>query len=211
MRSVDEKLRRSLRSGALWLQRLGAVGLAAVLVVIGAAELHAARQSRRLDDLRAAAASGSAQARRTAARAEIEKTGLVGRVEIERLGLRAMVEEGTSRATLRRGAGHLPESVLPGEDGNVVLAGHRDSVFRPLRDVVPGDVVRVMTLGGTYEYEVSWAAIVEPSDTRVLQPSSEALLTLVTCYPFAYVGPAPQRFVVRARRLAPGVAAADGL
>ncbi len=124
--------------------------------------------------------------------------GLVGRLEVPRLGLVAMVEEGVDQRTLRRAAGHLPGTALPGEAGNVVVAAHRDTFFRPLKDVRPGDALRFATPDGEFAYVVVSIDVVEPSRTDVLAASHGHEATLITCYPFSYVGPAPQRLVVRA-------------
>jgi len=125
---------------------------------------------------------------------------LVGRIEIPRLGVSAIVLEGISNKTLRRGVGHIPETSLPGAAGNAGLAAHRDGFFRALKDVRENDLITVKTLDGTFEYRVEWTQIVQPDDTQVLAGTGEPVLTLVTCYPFYYVGSAPERFIVRARR-----------
>jgi sortase A len=125
---------------------------------------------------------------------------LVGRIEIPRLGISAIVLEGISNKTLRRGVGHIPETSLPGAEGNAGLAAHRDSFFRALKDIHENDLITVKTLDGTFEYRVEWAQIVQPEDTQVLASTGQPVLTLVTCYPFYYVGSAPERFIVRARR-----------
>jgi sortase A len=123
---------------------------------------------------------------------------LVGRIDIPRLDLSAIVFEGTSDETLSRGVGHLIGSAGPGERGNLVLAGHRDTFFRELRNIRRGDEVNILGPQGEFEYQVESTAIVEPDQTEVLKPSDGATLTLITCYPFRYIGNAPQRFIVRA-------------
>src|SRR5262245_26006851 len=125
---------------------------------------------------------------------------LIGRIEIPRLGVSAIVLQGVDNKTLRRAVGHIPETPLPENGGNVGLAGHRDSFFRDLKDVRTNDVITLKTLEGTYQYRVEWTRIVEPEDTEVLAGTPVPALTLVTCYPFFYVGSAPERFIVRARR-----------
>jgi sortase A len=127
--------------------------------------------------------------------------GLIGRVEITRLGLSVIVVEGTSAHTLRRAAGHIEGTPLPGEQGNVGISGHRDTLFRPLKDVHQDDIVVVTTPAGEYRYRVVSTRIVSPEDTSVLNSDESEVLTLVTCYPFYFVGPAPDRFIVRAERV----------
>jgi len=127
--------------------------------------------------------------------------GVIGEIEVPRLGLKAIVVQGDSEELLRRAVGHLPETALPDEQGNVALAGHRDGLFRPLRNVRPGDTITLRTPEREFQYEVQWTAVVPPTAVRVLQPTSEPALTLVTCFPFYYVGAAPQRFIVRARKV----------
>jgi sortase A len=125
--------------------------------------------------------------------------GLIGRLEIPRLNVSVMVMEGDDDATLARAAGHLPETALPWERGNAVIAAHRDTFFRPLKNIREGDAIRMTTTRGTFEYRVTGTEIVEPDDLSVLAPTTVPALTLVTCYPFSYVGAAPQRFIIHAR------------
>jgi sortase A len=125
----------------------------------------------------------------------------VGRIDIPRLDLSAVVFEGTSDDTLARGVGHLRGSAGPGERGNLVLAGHRDTFFRALRNIRQGDEVNIKGPQGEFEYQVASTTIVDPDRTEVLRPSDSATLTLITCYPFHYIGNAPQRFIVRAVRV----------
>jgi sortase A len=118
--------------------------------------------------------------------------------------LSAIVLEGSDSRTLGLGVGRIPETAEPGESGNVVLSGHRDTFFRPLRGIRTGDRIAMVTRGGSYRYVVDWTAVVDPEDTATLKPTRDRSLTLVTCYPFRYVGSAPQRFIVRARQIEPG-------
>ncbi len=127
--------------------------------------------------------------------------GALGRIEIARIGLGAMVMEGTEGRTLRRAVGHIRGTPLPGQRGNVAIAGHRDTFFRPLRNVRPDDEITLTTLVGSYHYVVDSTEVVLPENTQVLDNSGDATLTLVTCYPFYFVGPAPKRFIVRAHRI----------
>jgi sortase A len=100
---------------------------------------------------------------------------------------------------LRRAVGHVPQTALPGQWGNIVLAGHRDTFFRPLRKIQAGDAIALKTPAGNFEYRVESTAVTAPTDVQLLKPTEDRSLTLVTCYPFYYVGPAPKRFIVRAR------------
>lgn len=127
---------------------------------------------------------------------------IVGRLEIPRLGVKAMVLEGVTPRTLALALGHIPGTALPGTAGNVGIAGHRDTLFRALRGVQAGDAIVLTTVEGSYEYRVRSCEVVGPRETRVLNDSPQPALTLVTCYPFYYVGPAPQRFIVHASRAA---------
>jgi sortase A len=132
---------------------------------------------------------------------------VIGEIQVPRLGLNVIVVQGDSFANLRRAVGHLAKSALPGEMGNVALAGHRDTFFRPLRNIQLGDEIRFKTRERSFEYRVESIEVVAPTDIRVLESSTGHELTLLTCFPFHYVGPAPNRFVVRARevdRMSPG-------
>jgi sortase A len=125
----------------------------------------------------------------------------LGEIELTRVGVTAMILEGTDDRTLRRAVGHIPGTPLPGQPGNVAIAGHRDTFFRALRNVREDDEITLMTLEGSYRYRVDSIKVVWPEDTEVLDNSGDDILTLVTCYPFYFVGPAPRRFIVRAQRI----------
>jgi sortase A len=125
----------------------------------------------------------------------------LGRIEISAIGLSAMIMEGTDARTLRRAVGHIPGTPLPGQRGNVAITGHRDTFFRPLLHIHKDDEIRLTTLRGSYRYLVDSLKVVEPEDIKVLDNSDDAILTLVTCYPFYFVGPAPKRFIVRAHMI----------
>jgi sortase A len=127
--------------------------------------------------------------------------GLIGRMEIPRLRLSTVVVEGLDRRTLRRAVGHIPGTALPGQAGNVGIAGHRDTFFRPLADIQVNDIILLNTQWGEYRYRVVFSQVVSPDDVAVLHPTSNEVLTLVTCHPFYFVGPAPDRFIVRAERV----------
>ncbi len=130
-----------------------------------------------------------------------EEGSLVGRIEIPRLGVSSLVLEGVTSATLRHGVGHIPRTSLPQLPGNVGLAGHRDTVFRALKDIRQGDLILLDTLAGSFRYQVDWTQVVQPDDLTVLAAADRPELTLVTCYPFYYVGSAPERFIVRGHRV----------
>jgi sortase A len=126
---------------------------------------------------------------------------VLGRVDVPRLGLSVAILQGTSSRTLRLGAGHIEGTPLPGEPGNSGIAGHRDTFFRSLKDIRKDDEIQFQTATGLLRYEVDWTKIVGPDDMSVLRSSGDdSTLTLVTCYPFYLVGPAPKRFVVHARK-----------
>ena len=125
---------------------------------------------------------------------------LIGRIEIPRVNVSAVVKEGVDTKTLSRAVGHVPSTALPGETGNFGVAAHRDTFFRGLRNVQKGDTIRVVTLAGVYLYRVDGMKIVWPKNVEVLDPTPDRTLTLVTCYPFNYVGSAPKRFIVQAKQ-----------
>ena len=126
--------------------------------------------------------------------------GLIGRLEIPRLNVSVIVMEGDDDSTLARAVGHVPGTALPWDVGNAVIAGHRDTFFRPLKDIQLSDTIRFTTPEGTTEYRVISTKVVSPNDTWVLDENSPDTLTLVTCYPFYYIGPAPKRFIVQAEK-----------
>jgi sortase A len=162
--------------------------------------LYQAQEHRALDELLlrqdgppASASDATAPARRAIAPGET-----VGRIEIPRLEVSAIIKAGTDARTLQLAVGHIPGTAFPGDTGNVGLAAHRDTFFRRLRDIKSDDEIRLTTPEGTYTYRVARTDVVEPTDVWVLDPTDHPALTLVTCYPFSYVGTAPQRFIVRA-------------
>jgi sortase A len=112
-----------------------------------------------------------------------------------------MILEGIDQKTMQRGVGHIPGTALLDQPGNVALARHRDTFFRTLRKIRKNDEITVETLEEAYRYRVDFTQVVAPDETELLNGSGDTILTLVTCYPFSFVGPAPQRFVVRAHRI----------
>ena len=125
----------------------------------------------------------------------------VGILEIARIGLSGVVVEGDDEGVLDRAIGHLPDTPLPWQSGNSAVAAHRDAFFRPLKDVRSGDLLRLRTPYGDFDYRVFETLIVAPEDLWVLEPTPVTMLTLISCYPFDYIGPAPERFIVRAERI----------
>lgn len=126
---------------------------------------------------------------------------VIARIEVPRLNLSAVAREGVDERTLDLAAGHVPGTALPGERGNAAFAAHRDTFFRPLRHIHEGDVITVTTPDAHYRYLVTSTRVVDPDDVSVLDPTPEPTVTLVTCYPFTYIGSAPSRFVVRGELL----------
>ena len=130
---------------------------------------------------------------------ELRDGDRIGKLEIPRLGLAVMVFQGVDETALVAGAGHVPGTPSPGGDGNVVIAAHRDTYFRKLSGILAGDRIRVATTRGIYEYVVESSETVDPEDTYVMESRDRNELTLITCFPFYFVGNAPQRFIVHAR------------
>lgn len=196
-----------MRTAAAWTERALLGGGALLLVTWAAvtleARLYGVQQERRLERILHDPRPAPPRRHRAPARKVrpmVASEDLVGRIEIPRLGLKAIVAEGVSAGTLRRAVGHLPGTALPGGDGNVVLAAHRDTFFRPLKDVREGDDIELTTPEGRYGYKVEATQVVDPGRTDLLEAEGPPRLTLVTCYPFYLVGSAPDRFIVRAVR-----------
>jgi len=132
----------------------------------------------------------------------LQDGALIGKIGIRRLGISAIVKEGVDAGTLGLAVGHIPSTALPGQNGNVAVAAHRDTLFRNLKDVKRDDEITLTTLDGEYLYRVVSFQVVDPTNVAVLNSSpGEMTLTLVTCYPFYFVGHAPRRFIVRARQV----------
>jgi sortase A len=180
--ALDWRLERALREGA------GAPAPSSV-----------AAEPAPVAEARLPAAARAAE-RKPAAVVEADED-VIGRLTAPRLGLSAVVAEGISRRTLRRAVGHVPGTALPWEDGNVALAAHRDTFFWRLKDVKVGDTFRLVTPRGRFEYVVRSLDVVTPERADLIARGQEPRLTLVTCYPFSMVGPAPSRFVVSAERV----------
>lgn len=123
---------------------------------------------------------------------------VIGRISIPRLHLSAIVEEGVDDVTLSRAVGHIPGTAFPGETGNIGVAGHRDTFFRALKDLQPQDEIDFTTHSGSFHYTVESLRVVEPDNIEVLKSEGGQTLTIVTCFPFQYIGNAPRRFIVHA-------------
>ena len=195
------------RKALRWLERLllivGIASLGYYAYVSAETAIYQAYETRELDAILASAparavAPATATPPPSRPRAAPDRGSAIGRIEIPRLGVNAVVRAGSDARTLRLAVGHIPGTSLPGEPGNSGFAAHRDTFFRRLGEIRPGDEVRIVTPEGTFRYEVEGTKVVQPSDVWVLDPTEQPALTLVTCYPFSYVGSAPQRFVVRA-------------
>lgn len=153
-------------------------------------------QEQRMNEEIGVRSAGLAQKVRAGAAAV--ESGRVGRIEIPRLHLSAIVMEGSDAKTLRHAVGHVRGTSLPGGTGNVVLSAHRDTFFWPLREIRNDDVIRVVTADGEYEYRVARIQVVAKEEVGVMASRGRATLTLITCYPFYFTGPAPRRFIVSA-------------
>ena len=191
-----------------WIERGLAIAGASCLLWAGATSLAAVvfqvEQSVSLERPRQSLDETEAGRSPSVVKTTPEARAPIGRLEIPRIGLSAMVAEGDDENTLKVAIGHLPDTPLPWQAGNSALAGHRDSFFRPLRHIQVGDDIHLATAHGTLRYRVTRRTVVDPEDLWVLDPSPTAALTLITCYPFDFVGPAPRRFIVHAERMADG-------
>jgi sortase A len=187
------------------LERVLFLAAVAALGWYGAVSITAAREQAALSDEleRSRVTLQASPPSREPRAAALEPRALVGRIELPRIKLSALAREGVDTRTLRGSAGHVPGSALPGESGNAAFAAHRDTFFGPLRDVRRGDEIAVTTAQGEFRYVVSGMRVVDPSDVSVLRASTEPTLTLITCYPFDYIGSAPRRFIVTARLVRP--------
>lgn len=188
-----------LRGGAVALTAVGISLLAGVAASVVDTRSYQARQGRAFSRVEGAAAAD----RPLAAGADHPVAAgldplVVCRIEIPRIGVTAIVREGDDDATLAIAVGHVPHTAAPGERGNMALAGHRDSFFRGLRGIRVNDSIQILTPSSRDDYIVDWTEVVGPNEVRVLAPTTHAVLTLVTCYPFGFLGRAPNRFIVRA-------------
>jgi sortase A len=191
------------RSFLRWTRRFffvtGTLAITYVALTLLHARLYQEVANDTLDQQINADEQAKAQLKVSLPRAAPKEGDLLGRIEIPRLGATVAILEGTTSRTLRLGVGHIMGTALPGEQGNVGIAGHRDTYFRALKDIRSGDEIQIQTATGLSHYEVDWVQIVAPGDTGVLAPSAKSELTLVTCYPFHFIGAAPERYVVHAQ------------
>jgi len=195
----------SLRTGIRAAQHVFAViaivALGYCAVVWLDAKFFQAREARRFDHEARIENSPPAHLKARPAPQTVRDGCPLGRLEIPRIGVSVMVVEGVKNGDLKRAVGHIPGTALPGGAGNIAIAGHRDTFFRPLRSIHRDDTITLRTEGGVYRYRVVFTDVVVPGDVQVLYPTKSDSLTLVTCFPFYYVGSAPKRFIVRAERL----------
>jgi len=179
------------RWASRWLLLAGALALMYAAYVLASARYYQAIETRRFE--RALPDTASHPEPRV-----VTEGDLVGEIEVPRLGLNAVVVQGDSDDVLRHAVGHVPETALPGQSGNIALAGHRDTLFRPLRDIRVGDTITLRTPVANHTYRVNSTGVVPPTDIDVLQSRGVNELTLITCFPFHYIGHAPNRFIVHA-------------
>jgi sortase A len=203
VKSADRSLARPrraiskiLRVASYFFLAVGVLALGySVYVVVDAHAYQAYEQSKFEEELEKG--TGSSQLPPPA----LVEGGVIGEIQVPRLHLKAIVVQGDSHTILRRAVGHIPETALPGKPGNVALAGHRDTFFRPLRNIKLGDTITLKTSAGDFQYLVESTQVVPAANVEVLNATTGRTLTLITCFPFDYVGAAPNRFVVRAREL----------
>jgi sortase A len=197
---------RGARQAALLVaERLFAAIGVACLAWVGVAATEASRfqeaRSAEIREMLAASRSPEAPALVPETDEVLELGSLLGMLSVPRLGLETPVIVGDSPRTLDRAVGYLPDTAVPWRGGNTALAAHRDGLFRPLKDIREGDEIALSTAHGDLRYRVNALTIVDPEDLWVLEPQDRDLLTLITCFPFYYVGAAPQRFIVHAERV----------
>lgn len=184
-----------------WLQRSAFLGGVACLLWVGVGTVRAeiyGRQQRQLLEQQRAATAASTPATTTPLPTSARRGDVLGLLEIPRLGFSGIVVHGDDDDMLSVAIGHLPDTPLPWQAGNSALAGHRDGQFRPLKDIKIGDTITLATRQGTLHYVLRETSIVTPDDLSVLAPTRTRMLTLITCYPFSYIGSAPKRFIIKA-------------
>jgi sortase A len=183
-----------------WTRRLlfisGGLAVSYVALTLLDAKLYQNAAGNTLDtEIQAATRNKGARSRPT-----IREGDVLGRIEIPRIGVSVAILQGTTAKTLRLGVGHIAGTALPGQPGNIGVAGHRDTYFRNLKDIQRNDQILLQTAVGVDRYAVDWLQITAPGDGAILTLSDTSGLTLVTCYPFHYIGAAPERFIVHAHK-----------
>jgi sortase A len=202
MKTTNKQQSLATRSRALlrWTERslflVGGLAVSYVVLML----LHARFYQEVAGDSLERQIYAEAQGGASELRAVAKEGDVLGRIEIPRLGLAVAVLEGTTSRTLQVGVGHIEGTALPGGPGNIGIAGHRDTFFRVLKDIRTGDEIQLQTATSLSRYKVDWVQIVDPRDTAILSPSIDSAITLVTCYPFRFIGAAPERFAVHARK-----------
>ncbi len=180
-----------LLEGALWVSAL----LCAAVLVSARVEAHTAAVA---GQAIGATALQNATGPDVADGKPPENSGVIGRLEIARIGLTVPVLANYDPTSLKKGVGHIPGSAVPGGLGNLVLAGHRDTFFRPLRNVKPGMDIDIVDTEGRFRYRIDSTEIVLPDAVQVMDIGDRPGMTLITCYPFDFIGAAPKRFIVHA-------------
>jgi sortase A len=181
----------------------GALALGYVAFTLVSAHLYQKAAARRLQETAALPAPARPTETAPPVHPPVADGMPLGRFEIPRLKVDDVVIEGDNDEDLRLGIGHIPGTALPGRGGNVGIAGHRDTFFRPLRNIRTGDLITLTVSGTAYRYRVESTEVVAPERSDVLNPTPQPHLTLVTCFPFYYVGSAPKRFIVHALEIPP--------
>lgn len=215
--AAGKRFAKTLRYAEMVLWIVAAASIGYCSVAYAGAAIHQHRQKALLNLSRienglspatAAAAPGDAAvpsltSSSVAATSDTLGYGVLGTLEIPRLEVSSVVEEGVDSSTLWEAVGHIPDTALPGHNGNAVLASHRDTYFRGLAEVQVGDLIVFKSPTANFRYRVESTRIVDADATDALPDSATPVLSLVTCYPFHYIGPAPQRFIVTARAETP--------
>ncbi len=190
------RARSILRNFSTVLLLAGTLLLGGYAFVIVQTHAFQSRETRRLASLLGGAGSAAQTSRM---KPHLKPGALFGELEIPRIGIDTIVLQGDDGTTLRLAAGHIPYTAMPGDPGgNVAIVAHRDTYFRPLRFIQPNDLIVIKTPAGIHQYRVQFTRVVRPTDIALLDRTGERTLTLVTCYPFYFIGPAPDRFIVRA-------------
>jgi sortase A len=200
-----ERTRRILRRAEvfLWIVAIGTIGYCSVAYASAAVHQRREKAALRAAGMDFSSSSASAWDSRKLVVQEPRDYGVLGVIEIPRLNISTVVEEGVDSSTLWEAVGHLPGTPMPGQNGNSALAAHRDTYFSGLGDVVVGDEIVFRSVTEKFRYRVESTKIVDADATDALEDSTTPTLSLITCYPFHYVGPAPKRFIVVARAEVP--------